>query len=90
MNNWISVEEKLPQERIRVLVSDRRLNYIIGDCFYGACGPVTGKKWDDYFKNYRPITRPYEKCWRYSQTEEPVETDCSKVTDWMELPKGPK
>lgn len=35
---WISVDERLPQERIRVLAWD---GAIVEDCFYGKPGSIT-------------------------------------------------
>ena len=60
-----------PAERIRYLAYDRR-GWLIGDCFYGEVGSVTGKFWNEHFQDYEPAEVPNEKHWRYSQGEKKV------------------
>lgn len=74
----------MPPERIRVIAADDL--FIIGDCFYGECSPVSGKVYNEFFDSFEPIPRAREKLWRYTQTEHPAEG----VVYWTPLPEIPK
>lgn len=80
---WISVKDKMPEQRIRVWASTGPTD-IGHDCFYGKAGIMfsamreckTEKEQDEYW------SMQWTDCWRKTETEEPVKRP---ILFWMPL-----
>lgn len=84
-SSWVSVKDKMPDDRIRVIAGDHLS--VIGDCFFGhASGPDL---WNEAAKGRFPVERWNERLWRYSRDESPL-PDHIQPTVWMPLPEVPK
>lgn len=80
---WIPVEDKMPDDRIRVIAADSVS--VIGDCFFGyASGEYL---WNEAAKARFPVERWNERVWRNSRDETPC---VFQPTVWMPLPEVPR
>jgi hypothetical protein len=79
---WISVDDKMPEDRIRVIAADKLI--VIGDCFFGeGSGPTM---WSEQLGERVIISRWPYRIWRYTLNEFP----CPIPTHWIPLPSPPK